>query len=367
MKLGFSLLTVSVLVSGCLGQSVDLELSSKSSDSSSVGSSTGSSSGVTPSSPTIQVASGSSSSSQYQNVDLVLVVDDNDEADPYRARLKQALSSLGNSLLKHPSINTCLAVVLSSRIWFGYSKEFIVGCSKPANAEDLSQSQLDAQADAMIEATKNYLPVAGQTLKLPLAKALLTFMFNAYTWESLKTAPSVTLRNFFRSNALTHFHFFSHMNNWRQINPSTLIAGQENTGAWHIQERRIDLPMLQNDAFTILGNSSLTALLGWSPSWPLTDARKGYKQYLDESLSALKGGQARYSVSLMMSPTDENDYGLIGCQQGISNRAQNMKNLVAAVQNGSMEGNIELLSGTSYENFYNSLGLSMVNRAQMAP
>jgi hypothetical protein len=296
-------------------------------------------------------------------VDLVLVVDDTDEADAYRARMKEALASLGNSLLKNPDTNACLAIVLASRAWSRPGKELFVGCSKPANAENLSSTQLNTQADAMIAAATNFIPATGEIIKAPLGKALVAFLYNSLDWDYFKYAPSSTLRNFFRADALTHFHFFSHMNNWRQINPATMIAGQGNTGAWHIQEGRMDLPMVRNTAYTILGNASNTEILGWSPSWPTVDTRKGYKEYIDESLSQLKGGPARYSVSTMMTQYDENDYGLLGCYQGISNRAQNMKYLVSVVQNGSMEGNIQLVSGTAYESFYQSLGQSLINRS----
>jgi hypothetical protein len=355
MNQGITLLLVSALLTACLGKP-EMEDAGGSPESNS----------SALAQPVVSVSPGSSSSGRYRNVDLVLVVDDTDEADVYRTRMKGALASLGNSLLKNPDTNTCLAIVLASRAWSRSGKEIVIGCSKPSNAENLSAEQLNTQADAMIAAAVNFIPATGATIKAPLGKALVAFLYNSLDWDYFKYAPSSTLRSFFRADALTHFHFFSHMNNWRQINPATLIAGQENTGAWHIQERRMDLPMVRNMAYTILGNASNTEILGWSPSWPATDTRKGYKEYIDESLGQLKGGLARYSVSTMMTQYDENDYGLLGCYQGISNRAQNMKNLVSVVQNGPLEGNIQLLSGTAYESFYQNLGQSLISRS-MAP
>ncbi len=368
MKKGMLLGLISVLLTACPGKPGS-GISGGSSGSSaqvtiSTGSSSGSSSGSSAGSEgasSITVSPGSSTSSRYKKIDLVLVVDDTDEADVYRARMKDALTALGNTLFKDPNTNTCLAIVLASRTWSRSGKELVVGCSKPSNAESLSASQLNIQADAMVAAARNFIPVAGQTIKAPLGKALVSFLYNSADWEASKNSSGTNLQGFFRADAITHFHFFSHMNNWRQINPATMISGQENTGAWHIQERRMDLPMTRNSIYTFIGNSSLASSLGWSAAWPTVDSRKGYKDYLDESLARLKGGNSRYSVSIMGTEYDENDYGLFGCAQGISNRAQNMVNLVSAVRNGSVQGNIQQLSGVAYDLFYQNLGQGLAS------
>jgi hypothetical protein len=381
MNRGIAILFVSVLLTGCLGkvqkvdsralrvaspasmQSPGSSVPGTSNQSTSTQSTSTNATSTTITQPALSVLPGSSASEQYRKVDLVLVLDDTDEADPYRARLKRAVVSLGDSLLRSPDVNTCIAIVLASRAWRRQGTELVIGCSKPSNAESLSPEQLNSHVDAMMGAAINFIPTAGETIKAPLGKALVAFLYNSFDWDYFKANPSSTLRSFFRKDALTHFHFFSHMNNWRQINPATLLAGQEFTGAWHLQERRIDLPMVRNAAFTILGNDSQTTNLGWSASWPTIDSRKGYKEYLDESLSQLKGGSPRYSVSTMMTQYDENDFGLQGCYQGINNRAQNMKNLASVVQNGSLEGNIQSLSGNSYESFYQNLGQSLISRS----
>lgn len=272
------------------------------------------------------------SAPRQKKIDFLFVVDNSGSMKDNQAALAEGFRKFASTFFYRRDLNVCVAITTSDR-YTGrtgsdeYARDRSVPCTNPESWEGMTDEQVGAATDAILEefVQKVQVGVDGASKEL-LGKAVVTWLRDA---DKYTDSPTGTRNPFFRGDAVSNISFVTDENNYF-FKPD-------------VTEELNDLP-----AFT----GSVAGGRG-------ADQRKGLREHLDEYFLGLTGARSasalNYSVTSMLELSRSRDQS-----PGLS---VNLLELVTAVGRDSVKGDIK---GTADEfaALYSKVGERLLIRAR---